>query len=463
MFYQSSHTPTNRPPPRLRLQNPDLFKHIVSQPFARRALVANAEEFDDERYAYDEDDDAGDDDDIPAGDDGDVVALTAATFSQAVSDHKHVMVEFYAPWCGHCRALAPEYREAAATPKELGVLFAKVDATKETELADKYNVDGYPTVLFATDGEFQPFGAGRTSAEIVRWVKRKLGMGVTPFNSACSRVLPLPAPPPPPLLLLLSRWCSAEIVRWVKRKLGMGVTALAPADIPKVPALLESAAAAAVAFVSSLDAPEAAAFGDAARDTDGVDFFVTTHADVAAAFGLPAGEPPTLAVVKEEERLVVFASSGWSFVTSSRHHLLEVSKAIDRGTEAAGNRKHHSGEVRIGAPRHSDCQLQFGPYFIEPVIAGLEDDGTPFICATDLIGAYEECPEFGVAGTADESLFGACESYWQPGLQPEELFETISQALLAAVDRDALSGWGATVHVITLDKIITRTLKGRMD
>ncbi|CAI5477113.1 unnamed protein product [Closterium sp. Yama58-4] len=108
-------------------------------------------------------------------------------------------------------------------------------------------------------------------------------------------------------------------------------------------------------------------------------------------------------------------------------------------------------------------ERRFGPYFIEPVIAGLEDDGTPFICATDLIGAYEECPEFGVAGTADESLFGACESYWQPGLQPEELFETISQALLAAVDRDALSGWGATVHVITLDKIITRTLKGRMD
>ncbi|CAI5477122.1 unnamed protein product [Closterium sp. Yama58-4] len=269
--------------------------YSISQPFAsRRPLFANAEEFDDERYAYDEDDDAGDDDDIPAGDDGDVVALTAATFSQAVSDHKHVMVEFYAPWCGHCRALAPEYREAAATLKELGVLFAKVDATKETELADKYNVDGYPTVLFATDGEFQPFGAGRT---------------------------------------------SAEIVRWVKRKLGMGVSALAPADIPKVPALLVSAAAAAVAFVSSLDSPEAAAFGEAARDTDGVDFFITTHADVAAAFGLPAGEPPVLAVVKkEEERLVVFDGEYTkeaisSFLAANRLPLLltyteEISAAI---------------------------------------------------------------------------------------------------------------------------------------
>lgn len=108
-------------------------------------------------------------------------------------------------------------------------------------------------------------------------------------------------------------------------------------------------------------------------------------------------------------------------------------------------------------------EKRFGPYFVEPVIAGLEEDGTPFIASMDLIGAHSACPDFSVAGTADESLFGACESYWQPDLEPEELFETISQALLAAVDRDALSGWGATVHVITPEKIITRTLKGRMD
>jgi 20S proteasome subunit beta 3 len=46
---------------------------------------------------------------------------------------------------------------------------------------------------------------------------------------------------------------------------------------------------------------------------------------------------------------------------------------------------------------------------------------------------------------------------------PEELFETLSQCLLAGIDRDALAGWGAVVHVITNDKVISRTLKGRMD
>ena len=50
------------------------------------------------------------------------------------------------------------------------------------------------------------------------------------------------------------------------------------------------------------------------------------------------------------------------------------------------------------------------------------------------------------------------------GIQgPEDLFETISQALLNAVDRDALSGWGAHVYIIEKDKVTKRLLKGRQD
>lgn len=46
---------------------------------------------------------------------------------------------------------------------------------------------------------------------------------------------------------------------------------------------------------------------------------------------------------------------------------------------------------------------------------------------------------------------------------PDELFETISQSLLNAVDRDALSGWGAHVYIIEKDKVTKRLLKGRQD
>lgn len=45
----------------------------------------------------------------------------------------------------------------------------------------------------------------------------------------------------------------------------------------------------------------------------------------------------------------------------------------------------------------------------------------------------------------------------------DELFETMAQCLLASVDRDALSGWGGVVHIITPEGITSKTLKGRMD
>ncbi|KAG6878125.1 hypothetical protein C0993_011839 [Termitomyces sp. T159_Od127] len=99
---------------------------------------------------------------------------------------------------------------------------------------------------------------------------------------------------------------------------------------------------------------------------------------------------------------------------------------------------------------------RFGPYFIEPVMAGLSKTPSggfkPFIAATDLIGCLNFAKDFVVAGTASSKLYGVAEGLWEPDLEPEDLFETISQTLLNAVDRDAFSGWGAIVHVITKDK-----------
>ena len=67
--------------------------------------------------------------------------------------------------------------------------------------------------------------------------------------------------------------------------------------------------------------------------------------------------------------------------------------------------------------------------------------------------------DFIVAGTSTNQLFGTCESLWEPDLEPEELFETVSQALLNSMDRDALAGWGAHVYIITKDQVIKRLLK----
>ncbi|RSH83102.1 proteasome core particle subunit beta 3 [Apiotrichum porosum] len=114
-------------------------------------------------------------------------------------------------------------------------------------------------------------------------------------------------------------------------------------------------------------------------------------------------------------------------------------------------------------------EKRFGPYFLEPVIAGIapptaaNPNPQPYVSTLDSIGCITTPKDFAVAGTATDKLYGAAEGLWEPDLEPEDLFETISQTLLNAVDRDALSGWGAIVHVITKDKVITRTLRSRMD
>eukprot|EP01101_Sappina_pedata_P005396 TRINITY_DN2450_c0_g1_i1.p2 TRINITY_DN2450_c0_g1~~TRINITY_DN2450_c0_g1_i1.p2 ORF type:complete len:223 (-),score=93.67 TRINITY_DN2450_c0_g1_i1:104-724(-) len=110
-------------------------------------------------------------------------------------------------------------------------------------------------------------------------------------------------------------------------------------------------------------------------------------------------------------------------------------------------------------------EKRFGPYFVEPVIAGLKgkNNDEPFLCSMDLLGASMISDDFAVAGTCTEALYGMCETYWRADLEEDELFEIVSQCLMSAVDRDALSGWGAEVHIISKDKIVTRRIKARMD
>lgn len=91
-------------------------------------------------------------------------------------------------------------------------------------------------------------------------------------------------------------------------------------------------------------------------------------------------------------------------------------------------------------------EKRFGPYFVGPIVAGLED-GKPIIVNYDSIGCSSQS-NFCSMGTAGDMLLGTLEAYYKPDLAPEELEEIVGQSLLCGIDRDILSGWGGVVYLM---------------
>ncbi|XP_045538503.1 protein disulfide-isomerase A6 homolog [Papilio machaon] len=120
-----------------------------------------------------------------SSDKSDVITLTDSNFKELVLDSEDLwLVEFYAPWCGHCKNLEPHWAKAATELKGK-VKVGALDATVHQAMASRYQVQGYPTIkLFnagkKTSDSVEDYNGGRTSSDIVAYALEKLAENIAP-------------------------------------------------------------------------------------------------------------------------------------------------------------------------------------------------------------------------------------------------------------------------------------------
>ena len=107
--------------------------------------------------------------------DGHPVALDASSFeAHAAKSDLPVLVDFWAPWCGPCKAMAPQFERAAAR-LEPAVRLAKINTDEEQELAQRFGIQGIPTMILFHHGKPIARQSGAMDASAIeRWTRDAL-------------------------------------------------------------------------------------------------------------------------------------------------------------------------------------------------------------------------------------------------------------------------------------------------
>ena len=110
--------------------------------------------------------------------------LNASNFDTFIKENPLVFVKFYAPWCGHCKKMIPDYQKLAKKmSEENSVPIVKLDATVDKEVASKYGVTGFPSLKLFKNGQPVDYKGGRTEKDIYAWINKKSGDSTKQLNT----------------------------------------------------------------------------------------------------------------------------------------------------------------------------------------------------------------------------------------------------------------------------------------
>jgi protein disulfide-isomerase A4 len=113
---------------------------------------------------------------VPKKSSGPVTVVVGNTFEKIVLDKsKDVLIELYAPWCGHCKSLEPVYRDLAKRFKSVKrLVIAKMDATAN-DSPEPYTASGFPTIYFAPAGSKQSpvsYSGDRSLDDLIKFIRK---------------------------------------------------------------------------------------------------------------------------------------------------------------------------------------------------------------------------------------------------------------------------------------------------
>ncbi|KAJ4171706.1 protein disulfide-isomerase precursor [Fusarium falciforme] len=108
-----------------------------------------------------------------APEDSAVVKLATDSFNEYIQSHDLVLAEFFAPWCGHCKNMAPEYVKAAETLVEKNITLAQIDCTENQDLCMEHNIPGFPSLKIFKNSDVNnsiDYEGPRTAEAIVQFM-----------------------------------------------------------------------------------------------------------------------------------------------------------------------------------------------------------------------------------------------------------------------------------------------------